>query len=443
MAQYVSNGIREWKALINALNTNTHANIEEYKLMAIGHSKNGEDRRGVTETSTNNKAAEITIDEIRWIKKELISHILEGEAKELVEGFSMDGESYRNVWKILESRYGDKSIIIKELYKELRELNPKTKDIKDIRKDLKRIFRQLTSPASESYSRVKCMNCSKDQNTVLCQEKREERQQKIQQDQEQMIVTTANFLRENSIVNEVFFPCMEIFVINPLKPNKKIRALILLDTGSQQSYISETLREKLQLVAREQQTIPVSSFASKIPQKYHTSIEVGIILHDGSIFKIMASTMTQLTLQIKYMQLEGYQSSRTEVLGSRTDPTDLMDDEESYEQFEKSIKRNEEGRYAISWPWKSTDPKIESNFGLAFETPCFKYYIPHLPVISPDKQSTKLRIVFDASAVIRKGYSLKNQLYKGPTPIPHLAGIILRLRLGKFILMADIEKAFL
>uniref|UniRef100_A0A0N4UFW5 Reverse transcriptase domain-containing protein n=1 Tax=Dracunculus medinensis TaxID=318479 RepID=A0A0N4UFW5_DRAME len=222
----------------------------------------------------------------------------------------------------------------------------------------------------------------------------------------------------------------------------------------------------LQLVAREQRTITVSSFASKIPQKYHTSIVgVGIILHDGSKFKTMASTMTQLTLQIKYMQLEGYQSSRTEgfrnlhgidrtrsvaVLGSRTDSTDLMDDEESYEQFEKSIKRNEEGRYAISWPWKSTDPKIESNFGLTFdnrtvpsETPCFKYYIPHLPVISPDKQSIKLRIVFDASAVSRKGYSLKDQLYKGPTPIPHLAGIILRLRLGKFILMADIEKAFL
>ncbi|VDN51525.1 unnamed protein product [Dracunculus medinensis] len=56
---------------------------------------------------------------------------LEGESKKLVERFPMDGESYRNVWGILESRYGDKSIIIEELYKELRELNPKTKDIKD------------------------------------------------------------------------------------------------------------------------------------------------------------------------------------------------------------------------------------------------------------------------------------------------------------------------
>ncbi|VDN55809.1 unnamed protein product [Dracunculus medinensis] len=80
------------------------------------------------------------VDKLRY----LIS-CLEGEAKELVEGFPMDDESYRNLWEILENRYGDKSIIIEELYKELRELNPKTKDIKEIRKDLERIFRQLIS----------------------------------------------------------------------------------------------------------------------------------------------------------------------------------------------------------------------------------------------------------------------------------------------------------
>ncbi|VDN54773.1 unnamed protein product [Dracunculus medinensis] len=49
------------------------------------------------------------VDKLRY----LIS-CLEEEAKKLVEGFPMDDGSYRNVWEILESRYGDKSIIVED-----------------------------------------------------------------------------------------------------------------------------------------------------------------------------------------------------------------------------------------------------------------------------------------------------------------------------------------
>ncbi|VDN55804.1 unnamed protein product [Dracunculus medinensis] len=227
----------------------------------------------------------------------------------------------------------------------------------------------------------------------------------------------------------------EVFVINPLRPSKKIRALILLDTGSQQSYISETLREKLQLVAREQQTITVSSIKNSPEVPYLDSGSKKNVRKDsggydsrlGKIFvgktcnqrlQGQQETCRSLLTFTVLIEQDLSQFWALETIGI-ADPIDLIDDEEAYE-FEKSVRRNDEGRYAISWPWKSPDPKIE--FGddkiiepAPSETPYLKYYIPHLPVIFPDK-CTKLRIVFDASAASRKGYSLNDQLYKGPTP---------------------------
>ena len=42
------------------------------------------------------------------------------------------------------------------------------------------------------------------------------------------------------------------------------------------------------------------------------------------------------------------------------------------------------------------------------------YYIPHHPVLSRDKNTTKLRIVYDASAKADNNPSLNKCLYKGP-----------------------------
>ena len=45
-----------------------------------------------------------------------------------------------------------------------------------------------------------------------------------------------------------------------------------------------------------------------------------------------------------------------------------------------------------------------------------KHYIPHHAVINPDKTSTKVRVVYDASAKINKGQeSLNECLYPGAT----------------------------
>ena len=70
------------------------------------------------------------------------------------------------------------------------------------------------------------------------------------------------------------------------------------------------------------------------------------------------------------------------------------------------------------------------------------YYMPHHTVMREDKKTTKLRVVYDASAKA-DGTSLNDCLYAGPKYDQNIFGIILRFRLHRTALVADIEKAFL
>jgi len=72
------------------------------------------------------------------------------------------------------------------------------------------------------------------------------------------------------------------------------------------------------------------------------------------------------------------------------------------------------------------------------------HYLPHHPVVTPHKNSTKVRIVFDASSKAKKGLnSLNDFLYRGPLLLPVLCGILLRFRLMNIAIVADIDIAFL
>ena len=57
--------------------------------------------------------------------------------------------------------------------------------------------------------------------------------------------------------------------------------------------------------------------------------------------------------------------------------------------------------------------------------------------------TTKLRIVFDASSKTSNEPSLNQLLHSGPCLLPLLYDILLRFRLGKFAITNDIKQAFL
>lgn len=152
-----------------------------------------------------------------------------------------------------------------------------------------------------------------------------------------------------------------------------------------------------------------------------------------------------------------------------------------YDLFIQGI-RYEGGRYCVQLPWKEVCLPLSDNFDLCqrrlysllkrlrleprilqeyhsvitdqikgqivevVKDPLQKadrvYYLPHHAVIRTDKQTTKLRVVYDASAKVN-GLSLNESLYTGPSFGQSIFDILLRFRLHKVALIADIEKAFL
>ena len=71
-------------------------------------------------------------------------------------------------------------------------------------------------------------------------------------------------------------------------------------------------------------------------------------------------------------------------------------------------------------------------------------YIPHHAVINPNKSTTKIKIVYDASAKKKNGMrSLNECLSRGPIILEDMCALLLRFRTKRIGLIADIEKAFL
>ncbi|EYB91440.1 hypothetical protein Y032_0206g1994 [Ancylostoma ceylanicum] len=71
------------------------------------------------------------------------------------------------------------------------------------------------------------------------------------------------------------------------------------------------------------------------------------------------------------------------------------------------------------------------------------HYIPHQPVVTPHKETTKLRIVFDASSHYKECPSLNDILHQGPLVLPDLYAMLLRFRMLPYVAISDVEKAFL
>lgn len=165
-----------------------------------------------------------------------------------------------------------------------------------------------------------------------------------------------------------------------------------------------------------------------------------------------------------------------------TDPQRDEGDDYATQRFSDTI-RYEDNRYYLTWPWKEEELDLPENYQLALgrlktlihrmrQNPDLlakydsiiqeqlklgiiekvpvnndtkgRHYIPHHAVVHPEKSTTKVRIVYDASAKTRQSNkSLNECLYRGPVLLKDLVGLLLRFRLKKIALVADIEKAFL
>ena len=72
------------------------------------------------------------------------------------------------------------------------------------------------------------------------------------------------------------------------------------------------------------------------------------------------------------------------------------------------------------------------------------HYLPHRAVVRENAETTKVRVVYDASSKDRKsGVSLNDCLHVGPSLTPLIFDVLLRFRVNPVALVGDIEKAFL
>ena len=71
------------------------------------------------------------------------------------------------------------------------------------------------------------------------------------------------------------------------------------------------------------------------------------------------------------------------------------------------------------------------------------HYLPHHTAVRQNRDTTKVRIVFDASAHFDNEPSLSDVLYSGPCIFPLLNDILIRFQIGKIGIVADVQQAFL
>lgn len=100
------------------------------------------------------------------------------------------------------------------------------------------------------------------------------------------------------------------------------------------------------------------------------------------------------------------------------------------EEYEKIVRTQNESGIIERVPVNPTGSRV--------------FYMPHKPVIREDAVTTKVRMVFDASAKPHYlGNSINDCMYRGPSLQPLMWDILKRARMSRDILLGDIEKAFL
>jgi hypothetical protein len=70
------------------------------------------------------------------------------------------------------------------------------------------------------------------------------------------------------------------------------------------------------------------------------------------------------------------------------------------------------------------------------------HYLPIHPVYKDERESTKVRIVFNPSSMTSTGQTLNHCLYQGPNPLPEINNVLLPWRFNIMAFILDISKMF-
>ena len=70
------------------------------------------------------------------------------------------------------------------------------------------------------------------------------------------------------------------------------------------------------------------------------------------------------------------------------------------------------------------------------------YYLPHHGVLKEDSLTTKLRAVFNGSALTTSGKSLNDIMHIGPNLSPNIVDVLIWIRIHPLVFSTDITKMY-
>lgn len=209
--------------------------------------------------------------------------------------------------------------------------------------------------------------------------------------------------------------------------------------------------------------------------------------HFGWVFSGAWSSNNELEMQTKNTTLLSQHNDLNETLSNFwrleevSQQSPLSAEEKLCEKmFSESVTRNDAGRYEVDLPIKSERLKLlGESYSRALScllslerrlgknprqydeyrkfireflelghahwvdiTPEVGYYMPHHAVLKADSSTTKLRVVFNASAKTSTGVSLNDTMLVGPVVQSDLVSVILRFRKFQYAITADITKMY-
>lgn len=202
-------------------------------------------------------------------------------------------------------------------------------------------------------------------------------------------------------------------------------------------------------------------------------------IHDESVAYVNSQQVNSITIEsLNNMIKRFWEIEEISSVSQRT--VEELDCEET---FRSTHRRDPSGRYIVMLPFRENVSQLNDNRSLALRRfyylerrllrepelhaqyskfieeygtlghcrevhesddppSMLKYYMPHHAILRPSSSSTKLRVVFDASAKLPSQISLNDVLQVGAVIQSDLESIILRFRKHPFVFTADIAKMY-
>ncbi|GFT82213.1 integrase catalytic domain-containing protein [Trichonephila clavipes] len=228
--------------------------------------------------------------------------------------------------------------------------------------------------------------------------------------------------------------------------------------------------------------IKLADYKFNIPGKIDVLLGAEIfyeLLRPGQIYCGDSRLLLQNTV-FGYV-VSGSVGDELESIGVKNE--NCSEEDVSFEMFKQRV-HFKNGRYEVELPWKRDSNELSDNFSLAkrrlgslmrkmqrdkvlyseyckvlknyldegiiekvtnpfIPTNNPVFYLPHQVIIKNESLTTKLRLVFDASAHAEKQLSLNDCLFHGVNLNPNILDLLISFRSNKIAVLADVEKAFL